>query len=48
MWALGLVYCAEYNTGGHISGEVLLQLVALPPELRGLVLLFVDLALQRS
>lgn len=48
LWALGLVYCAEYDTGGYIRADVVPLLVALPAQLQELAVSFVDIVLRES
>jgi len=48
LWALGLVYSAEYKTNGFIPDGVVPRLVALPTDVRSLALQIVNAALRRS
>lgn len=48
LWALGLAYCAEYDTGGLIAKDVLPELAALPDEVQALAVRLVDVALRQD
>jgi hypothetical protein len=48
LWALALVYCGHYATGGLVPETVVEALINLPQDLKTLALSLVDVALRQD
>jgi hypothetical protein len=48
LWALALVYCGHYATGGFVPETVIEALINLPQDLKTLALSLVDVALRQD